>query len=580
MIEIKKFFIKEKRNLIILLLVIVVATVLRLYNFEEWFQFKNDQARDALNASRVLDEGLGGLRLLGPKAAGSLLYLGPIFYYFQAFSSWIFQSEEPFVMAYPDLLFSILTVPLLYFFIRNFFTNKTSLAISVLYSCSFVVVQYSRFAWNPNSLSFWSLLLVFSLYKISTLKDKQQAGWFLVLTGLAYAVASQLHFIALLGFPLMIFIFWIKYFPKKINWKFWIGSILIVFILYVPVFASEIITRGNNVQHFIETVNQRSEDEKGFLKKVNKTFENYGKYYSFFLTSLNDNEVKNVYFLGELFVAFSIIFLVLVWKNKILRIESKNKRIFLYLIFAYFLGFMIINYKVSHDINRPRFWFSQSIIPFVFFGFFLDLFFKSSKKYSTSIGLVVLSILLILNLTATLNSFFILNKQEESSYFKRIRSSTAKRFYQPIGIFDEHKIVDYIYEKIEGDRVCLNAPSDYGRVYEYIFHLKYPQIKVLRTEHFISYDLRNNCSLFLITNKERNKDEQNDSMHMDFEIKSSFYSGVISAYEIDPLDNDLSHEYKLEFERDQEAISIENEEEKEVSIESIPVKVWADFFNR
>ena len=583
-LKIKEFWKKEKTNLIILFLIIIVASIFRLYNFEEWFHFRNDQARDAIMASRVLDGGLENLRLLGPKAGGSALHLGPIFYYFQAFSCWIFQSKEPPIMAIPDLLFSIAIIPLLYFFIRNLFSNKTSLSITAIYAFSYVAIQYSRFAWNPNSLPFWSLLLVFSIYKVAVLKNREKAGWFLILAGFSYAVASQLHFVALAGLPIFIFIFWLKYLPKKINWKFWLGSILAVFVLYIPVLASEIITDGNNSKQFIHTVENRGKEKKDktIFEKITKTTENYGKYYSFFLTSINDNEVESIYSIGKVFIFGSIIFLFLVWKKKFIKVNSKKKKLLYYLFFAFFLGSLIISYKLSHEINKPRYWFAQAIIPFIFFGFFLESLFNSKRRCLTRLGWSLVFIIIALNLSAVINIFLNFSNREDGENFGRITTSTTNRYNRIVPLSDMRRVVDYIYEQNStGQKVCLSSPSGYGASYQYLFQLKYPELEVVRNDSYFSDQMRKNCNIFLINIKEKTKEKQQDILHMDFKTKNSFRAGVIRVYDIEPLENDLSDEYRIEFEAEKKIDQIEKlEEEPDNEVETIPMKVWADFFNR
>ena len=584
--NLKNFCKKEKFNLIILTIIILLATLLRLYNFEEWFHFRADQTRDAVMASRVLNDGIGELRLLGPKAGGSGLHLGPVFYYFQAFSSWLFQSEEPVVMAYPDLLFSILTIPLLYFFLKNFFTNKTSFSISSIYAFSYVAVQYSRFAWNPNSLPFWSLLLIFSLYKIATTKNKKNAGWFLVLLALAYSVVSQLHFIALIGFPMVIFIFWLKYFPRKINWKFWLGAIFTVVILYSPVVASEIITKGNNSKHFLSTVQQRDNSkEKGFIKKSQKSFENYGKYYSYMVSSLNDEEVAPIYNIGTIFVLVSLFFIVLSLKKGSLKNKNFEKQIFLYLILSFFIGFAIVNYKLSHEINKPRYWFPQIFIPFVFLGFFLDMFFKSTKKYLRLLGWLLVFVFLVIHLTAIFNIYLNFSKKEDGEHFGRQTTSTTNRYHRIAPLSDMKNVSKYLYSNYDKSRkLCINAPGGYGAGYAYIFDLYYPEVDLRRTENNISSDLRENCEIFLITNEPKTKEKQIGILHMDFEVEDFYQSGAMEVYKVKPLDNEVSRNITLEDEeeaRESAKEKLEESREKDKKeVEVLPMKVWRNFFER
>jgi hypothetical protein len=573
-----------------------------LYNFEEWFYFKNDQARDAYTAQKVFDGGLGELRLLGPRAGGSNLYLGPVSYYFRAFSAWAFQSKEPFVMAYPDLFFSILTIPLLYFFLKNFFTSKTSLVISSIYTFSYVAIQYSRFAWNPNSLPFWSLLFIFSLYKLTITKNRKTAGWYLILLTLAYSIASQLHFVALLGFPMVAFVFWFKYFPKKINWKFWLGAVFTIFILYSPVIANEIITKGNNSQHFIYTIKNRGDNEKNktVFEKIEKTGENYGKFYPLFLTSINPKEFPGVTGLGAVFILISIIYGVNYFKKS----KSEKEKIFLYLTFVCFAVFAIINYNIAYEIDRSRYWFPHFFIPFVFLGFFLDYFLKSKKKYLKVLFYFFFLTFLILQITAVVNLYLGLEKRAEQNLFKRFEISSVNKFKDYVCLSDMEKVLGFIYRNSDKNRkICLNSPGGYGSAYKYVFDLNYPDLNFERKESYIDLELRKKCQIFLITHKERSLEKQREILEMDFELEGFGKAGEVRVYKIKPLDSELNREFTKKREEveisekvidiNQEKLEDEVEDEDEVKVKDeveikqnnnkkpkvLPRKTWNDFIN-
>jgi hypothetical protein len=98
-----------------------VGVFFRTYHFHDWLQFKGDAFRDATMVSNIIDAGAESLPLLGPRAGGTMLRLGPIFYYFQSLSATLFQSLDAPVLAYHDVFFSILSI-LLFFF---FFTIKS-----------------------------------------------------------------------------------------------------------------------------------------------------------------------------------------------------------------------------------------------------------------------------------------------------------------------------------------------------------------------------------------------------------------------------------------------------------------------
>ncbi len=124
--SVRKIYVWLKKNweYPALILIVAAATAIRLYHFSDWLYFAMDQARDAMLVHDAFDKGISQLPLLGPRAAGTFLRLGPAFYYFQYISAKLFNSTDPAVLAYPDLFFSILSIPLFFFFLRLHFKKR------------------------------------------------------------------------------------------------------------------------------------------------------------------------------------------------------------------------------------------------------------------------------------------------------------------------------------------------------------------------------------------------------------------------------------------------------------------------
>ena len=181
------------------LIIILGAILVRTYHYNEWLFFKWDQARDAILLSSAIKDGPGRLPLLGPRATkigDDYLRLGPAYYYVQYLTGVIFNSTDPVIFAYSDLFFSIASILLLFLFLRVYFTQGISLLATMMYSFSFLVVQYSRFSWNPNSVPFFTLLTFYGLLRFSIAKtSRARLGW-LSLWALGFAIASQYHFFA------------------------------------------------------------------------------------------------------------------------------------------------------------------------------------------------------------------------------------------------------------------------------------------------------------------------------------------------------------------------------------------------
>ena len=108
--------IKQHKVLIILVIIVFLAFLIRVWNIQELFVFKMDQARDINLVQEAYDGGVGELPLLGPRAAKTYLRLGPIFYYFEYLSMWVTGNKSPLSVVWPDFILSILTIPLFYYF--------------------------------------------------------------------------------------------------------------------------------------------------------------------------------------------------------------------------------------------------------------------------------------------------------------------------------------------------------------------------------------------------------------------------------------------------------------------------------
>jgi len=209
----------------IFLAIMVIGIFLRTYHFSSWMVFNPDQARDALLVDDVLS-GKSSALILGPEAGNTFFDLGPWFYHLEILSAKIF-GAEPWKLAIPDLVFSILTIPLFYFFVRKYFSINLSLTITFLLSISYFMVRYSRFAFNPNSVPFFVLVFLFGvLYLLEKNNKKSFTGAALI--GVVIGVGMQLHILLFFIMPTVAGVFFLfLLFKKPSAWPF-IGKILMI----------------------------------------------------------------------------------------------------------------------------------------------------------------------------------------------------------------------------------------------------------------------------------------------------------------------------------------------------------------
>ncbi len=363
----------ENKFLIGLGAMVFLVLAVRLWSFGDLLTFKMDQARDIKLIEEAYDGGIGELPLLGPRAAKTYLRLGPIFYYFEYLAMLIF-GDQPWLVAVPDLIFSILTIPLFYYFLRQAFNKKVSFLTTVVFASSFFLNQYGRFAWNPNSIPFWSLLYFLGLYKLvhgSPLRHPTSPklrgtrgfvgqaqftvhgdGKWLLVAVVGYGVASQLHFTAMLAYPLIgvLFVlavaFWesqkenglkeekgvsknkkilsIDYLTiqglgkfvwrlwRGIGWKYWLGAVAILGVMYLPMVLSEVYTHGDNWVQFKYALSGRGKPEFPLSAKIIQSVKLHSEYFWFSLTSWS-NGAGMIGLVGFLGIVVGVMFNV--WKK-------------------------------------------------------------------------------------------------------------------------------------------------------------------------------------------------------------------------------------------------------------------------
>lgn len=368
--------------MLILSLVLGVGFFLRSYHFSDWLHFELDQARDA----RVVESGLQGdffdLPLLGPKAAGTSLRLPPSFYYLEYVSALVFGSD-PAGQARGVALFSVFALGALFLFLKRFFSVSLTLGLTSLAAVSPFLVMYGRFSWNPNFLPFF---LLFGFYALLRAVDREEAksGFFLGLSGFFLGLATQFHFLAFVGIPIIAFLLLLIKRPK-IAIRYWGVALSIVILLYVPLFLNEVATGGRNTTEFIKALSSKTNTgESSFVDRaIRNTTEQilgYGLVVSGFeraelpkvrlfptVSVVCDDDCKIGFLWGVLFTLFygsGIVLLGWFFSNT----PPGSGRDFLILIGLWFGITWILFLNIATSFS-PRFLLLVTPLPFIWLGF-------------------------------------------------------------------------------------------------------------------------------------------------------------------------------------------------------------------
>jgi hypothetical protein len=487
-------YIKKNWAMLVLLVIISVAFFVRFYKFDEWLYFKMDQSRDALLISQAVNNGPGYLPLLGARAGSTklkhgFLRLGPIFYYFQYLSGKIFNSTEPYVFAYPDLFFSILALPTLYLILRLYFSRKYSLMITAMYAFSFIIIQYSRFSWNPNALQFFLLLAFYGLLKMLNEPDEKKRKWWIAIWAFGATIGSQLHFFgffSLMGISGLLIIFHFKLWKKseieaclekKVFKKIivYVGIVLLIFLIfYVPVLISDSRKNFQNSKNFIEALGSKPAN-KPLSDKIQKGITENLKYYCLITTSQcyekngMQKELPAIAFTGLILLG-GFILIIRFLKKEI----NPLRKDFLLLLLTWVGIFFIITIPISFQL-RPRFFIVVFAVPFIFLGLIFNyLEEKFGKKTAFPMAFILTAGVIGWNCHGTYQWFKEQTKSQKSAF--AVKRTLILKNKDGVTLGELQRVTDYIYaHRKAGARIYYYVKPEHVRPIDYLLLQKHNQ---------------------------------------------------------------------------------------------------------
>lgn len=545
-----KYYFKRNNVLFagVFLLIIVAAVFVRTYNFDDWLYFKMDQSRDAFLINNVVENGPGYLPLLGARAGATelehgFLRLGPIFYYFQYLSAKIFHSTQPYVLAYPDLLFSILAIPMLYLLVRIYFSRKYSLMITAMYAFSFIIIQYSRFSWNPNSLQFFLLLSFYGLLKFLNEKNEKYKKWWIAFWAIGITIGSQLHFFgffSLIGISGLLILFdlqfWKKekikeYLKKDALKKFagYVGVVLLVFaIFYTPVVISDIKKNGENTKNFIEALGSKPEN-KPFGEKITESVAENIKYYCLITTSqcyggkIRDN-------IPAVAVTVLVLFAGAILVVRGLRKEKNPaRRNFLFLLMAWVSVFSILTIPVSFQL-RPRFFIVVFAVPFILLGLLYE-YLEEKLKYKQALVAAILVTIGVIgwNCYGTYAWFKEQAKSQESNF--TVKRTLILKNKDGVTLGQLQRAADWIYARhSEEKNLYYYVKPEHVRPIDYLLTEKHD-----KNINFFNMKINEdpNAEFFAITPGKNELDPVTKKFEQDITVIASEKVGQLMVYQID-----------------------------------------------
>ena len=281
----------------LLITIIIFAIFLRFYKLEEFATFLGDQGRDAIIIKRILTR--EHLPAIGAPTSIGQVYLGPFYYYFIA--PWLLLFNfNPLGLAFGVAFLSSVFLLISFFIINKIFDEKTALISLFLLSFSYVLIDLSRFSWNPNLLPFFSLFTLYFFYQ--AIKTEKKLLFFLAGALLSFSI--QLHYLALsLVLPIAIYsLFYL--FKNKKNFFSRFTSLFILFLSFT-VFSSPLIVfdlRHNflNSKNFLNLLKDTKGSGGSFITNFLNTFSSLN-FYSF---NHQFNQLIAIILLSAIFLSF------------------------------------------------------------------------------------------------------------------------------------------------------------------------------------------------------------------------------------------------------------------------------------
>lgn len=385
----------------LILVILLIGSFLRLYKIGQYLTFLGDEGRDAIIVRRLLVN--KDLILVGPGTSIGNMYLGPLYYYLMAPALFL-ANYSPVGPAVQIALLGIVTIFLIYLISRQWFGVKAAITSSFLYAIAPTVIIYSRSSWNPNIMPFFSLVCIYSLWRVW---KKEEFKWFIPLL-ISFAFMLQSHYLGLLFLPVVGFFYILTFLKLKVRkearntqeyienkikrrelFKYSIISLLFFVLLMSPLVIFDARHGWRNFSSMSKFFRERQTTVSArpwtALPKIPEVAEKIS-------TRLLAGRNKNV---GKLILAvLSIPSLILVMNRKKMK---KNEQSAYFLIFCWlFVALVGLGlYKQEIYDHYYGFFFAA---PFMLVGGFIEGIFNSLNKFGKAIVVICFGIIVFINL--------------------------------------------------------------------------------------------------------------------------------------------------------------------------------------
>jgi len=359
---------------IILVAIFIIAFALRTGFINTHLFFGPEQGIDfAVVKNIVLNH---DLTLIGAKTDIQGIYHGPIYYYVSSIP-FLISGGNPLFISIFLILLNCTTVLFLYLLGKNFKNVSTGVLSALIFAFSFNAIAYSRWlSTHPLAIPIVTLTFLFFVYFVKG--NNKSLLWFSFFLGLL--MQTEFLNIIFFGFAtLLLVIIFFKRFKKQnilyliFNFLIAVGVAIGPFLLF-DLRHNFLIT--NNLSLLIK-------GEKGYyISFLDSILNNFSAFFAAFSSTITPSQM----FFGALVFVISIIFII-----KQVRKKEELYKIILIWITSPLLILLLTRHAAMEQ-------FFVALIPafILITALLLDKLFSISKK----IGIIVIIVLIILNLTA------------------------------------------------------------------------------------------------------------------------------------------------------------------------------------
>jgi hypothetical protein len=531
-------------KILLFLAVFFFGVFLRVWHFSDWLFFKLDQARDSFLVLQAYEKGMGYLPLLGARAGGTSLLLGPVYYYFQYISLVLFRSTHPAVFAFPDLFFAILSIPLFFLFLKKYFNRDWSLILSSILSVCFFAIEYSRFAWNPNPLPFFTILFFLSLLNIFDEKEKRKTLWTCV-AAVSLSIAGQLHFLAFLALPAIALIFLLfqwKDARKYIGWKK-IAIFFGIFLLsYLPWILNDFEKKWKNTRLFWKAVLTKL-FAATLLSDIVSGLDSFAQSWLTILTGyVNSGKILALTIFGRyLAVNKTLLIAICVWALFIIPSLTLNWKLFrkekdpmrkkfLLLVLIWFLVFFAAYIPIGNQL-RPRFFMATLVLPIIYLGFDLICLKKILGKIWLPVAAGILAVVFAGNLTGTYLWF---QEIKATQIQDRVNVKRTFIFKGDDGVVLWHieKAAEYMIADCQGKPIYFASYPIYLKPIDYL--LRYRGANAVAADESKSAD--KNACFYSVSHTTNGLRGLKSNIQENYSIVRQEKFGILSVFRLAPKD--------------------------------------------